>query len=307
MSRFFVAGLINVETTLAVGGFPIEYNPCNYPFFGVQTTVSGVGLNIAKALTVLGNELDFASIIGGDENAELVRMNLQKNGIPIDGVICQMDETAQSVILYDPSGRRQIYTDLKDIQGQSYPVELAEPALSACDLAVICNINFSRPLLSITKDMGKLIATDVHAIFNLDDDYNRDYMRHADILFLSDESLPDSPEAIARDLMARYHPLIIVIGLGAKGALLSVREDEFMGRFPAVRTREVVNSIGAGDALFSSFLDRYLRTRDPYRALRAAMVFASYKIGEKGAADGFLTGEELDRWVQKTADQFPHQ
>ena len=49
MSRFFVAGLINLETTLAVDGFPLPYFPVRYPFFGIQTTVSGVGYNITKA------------------------------------------------------------------------------------------------------------------------------------------------------------------------------------------------------------------------------------------------------------------
>jgi len=90
-----------------------------------------------------------------------------------------------------------------------------------------------------------------------------------------------------------------VIGLGEKGALLAVRKDGFVGRFPAVYTRPVVNSIGAGDALFSAFLDGYMRTYDPFAALRRAMVFASYKIGEKGAAEGFLSEEELDSWVDR--------
>lgn len=81
--------------------------------------------------------------------------------------------------------------------------------------------------------------------------------------------------------------------------MLAVRRDEFLARYPAVFTRRVVNTIGAGDALFSAFLDRYSRTKNPYRALQAAMVFASYKIGEKGAAQGFLTGKELDDWMGK--------
>ena len=302
MSRFFVAGLINVETTLAVEKFPIDYNPCNFPFFGIQTTVSGVGFNIAKALASLGNKVDFMSIIGGGNNGVIVRDQLKKCGVSDEFVIDQLAETAQSVILYDPSGRRQIYTDLKDIQDQVYPESLAENALLACDLAAICNINFSRPLLSLAKQAEKLIATDVHAISSLDDEYNQDYMRQSDILFMSDESLPASPKEIAREVMQRFSPRILVIGMGSKGALLAVQEDDFFGHFPATRTRSVVNTIGAGDALFSAFLDRYLRTRDPYLALKAGMVFASYKIGEKGAADGFLDGHGLDTWLRKTAE-----
>ena len=299
MTRFFVAGLINMETTLAIEGFPLQYSPDNYPFFGIQTTVSGVGLNISNALTKLGNLVDFASLIGKDGNGWLVRRRLAEEGISDDLILSTLLETAQSVIIYEKDGRRQIHTDLKDIQEQAYPIDSAQAALKKCDLAVICNINFSRPLLSLAKDLGKPIATDVHAQSSLDDAYNKDFFDAADILFMSDEKLPETPERMAKDVMDRFSAEIFVIGLGQKGALLAVREDNFIGRFEAVRTREVVNSIGAGDALFSAFLDRFMKTSDPYAAIREAMIFASYKIGEKGAADGFLTSEELDKWVKK--------
>lgn len=299
MSRFFVAGLINLETTLAIDDFPLPYSPVRYPFFGIQTTVSGVGYNIAKALTVLGNRVDLASLIGRDENGQLVRKALAGDGIPEALVLESLAETAQAAILYDPQGKRQIHTDLKDIQEHTYPLEQAEAAIRAADLAVIGNINFSRPLLGAAKAAGKWIATDVHALSSLEDDYNQDYLGAADILFLSDEALPDSPEQITRRIWKQFAAQIVVIGLGAQGALMGVRRDGFIGRFPAVSTRKVVNTIGAGDALFSAFLDRFQRTHDPYAAIRQAMVFASYKIGEKGAAQGFLTAEALDDWTHK--------
>ena len=299
MGRFFVAGLVNVETTVAIDGFPLDYFPVRYPFYGLHTAVSGVGWNIARALTTLGNSVDFASLIGGDQNGQLARQGLANAGIHDGLVLSTLDATAQSVILYDPAGRRQIHVDLKDIQSQSYPVHLAEAAIRYCDLAVICNINFARPLLDIAKQAGKPIATDVHALADLDDAYNREYMQAATILFLSDDSLPDAPEAVAQYLLGHTSAAIVVIGLGAQGALLAVRADDFIGRFPAVQTRPVVNTIGAGDALFSAFLDRYLRQGDPYAALQAAQVFASYKIGEKGAAEGFLSPDELDQLVDK--------
>ena len=299
MSRFFVAGLINLETTLAIDDFPLPYFPVRYPFFGIQTTVSGVGYNIAKALTVLGNRVDLASLIGRDENGQLVRKALAADGIPEALVLESLAETAQAAILYDPQGKRQIHTDLKDIQEHTYPLEQAEAAIRAADLAVIGNINFSRPLLGAAKAAGKWIATDVHALSSLEDDYNQDYLGAADILFLSDEALPDSPEQITRRIWKQFAAQIVVIGLGAQGALMGVRRDGFIGRFPAVSTRKVVNTIGAGDALFSAFLDRFQRTHDPYAAIRQAMVFASYKIGEKGAAQGFLTAEALDDWTHK--------
>lgn len=300
MKRFFVAGLINIETTMAIDSFPLEYSPDHYPFFGVESTVSGVGFNIAKALTKLGNKVDLASLIGEDDNGFLARQALAKEGISDTLVLNDLDATAQSVILYEMEGRRQLHTDLKDAQQKHYPITKARGALQKCDLGVICNINFARPLLGLAKELEKLIATDVHALVSLNDEYNQDFLQAADILFMSDEKLPGSPEEIARGVMERFKTKILVIGLGKKGALLAVRRDDFIGWFESVRTRKVVNSIGAGDALFSAFLDRFMRSADPYTAIREAMIFASYKIGEKGAADGFLTSGELDAWVRKS-------
>ncbi len=54
-----------------------------------------------------------------------------------------------------------------------------------------------------------------------------------------------------------------MIGLGEKGALLAVRKDNVIERVPAVTTRKVINTIGAGDALFSAFLHSYQRTKNP--------------------------------------------
>ncbi len=44
MAKVLVSGLINIETTLKIDRFPFEYAPVRYPFFGVNSTVSGVPL-----------------------------------------------------------------------------------------------------------------------------------------------------------------------------------------------------------------------------------------------------------------------
>ena len=303
MARFFLSGLINLETTLAIEGFPLNYDPVRYPFFGLQSTVSGVGFNIAAALTKLGNQVFFASLIGSDESGLLARKALTQLGVSDRFVLERSSATAQSVILYDPDGRRQIHVDLKDIQELRYPQSVARKALVGCDLAVLCNINFSRNMIKFAKESGVPIATDVHTLADIKDPYNRDFMDAADILFLSDEALTASPESVAQALLAEYGVNILVIGLGDKGALLAVREAGFIGRYPAVFTRTRVNTIGAGDAMFAAFLDRYWRSKDPQRALQEAMVFASYKVGAKSAAEGFLNGKELNVWVDKLTNK----
>jgi sugar/nucleoside kinase (ribokinase family) len=295
MGKILVAGLINIETTAQVDGFPIEYTPVRYLFFGVNATVSGVGYNVAKALTVLGDGVQLVSMVGRDLDSRIVYEQLTLDGIPHAFVIQEPEHTARSVILYDPVGRRMINVDLKDLQERIYPDVLFEQAAHAVSLAVLCNINFARPFLHKMKARGVPVATDVHAISDLDDDYNRDYMAAATILFMSHEQLPCSPEDWVRALWDRFGTEIAVVGLGAEGALLGLRRDGTLARIPAVPTRPIVNTIGAGDALFAAFVHVYHETGDPLLAIQKAVVFASYKIGEKGAAQGFLSAAALDR------------
>jgi len=297
LAGFLVSGLINIETTLRIAEFPLVYNPVNYPFHGVQTSVSGVGYNVAKALTRLGHGVKFLSLIGTDEfAADVVRATLKKDEIPADFVLPQVASTAQSVILYDHQGNRQIHVDLKDLQEQHYPLELFQSAAQSCEMLVLCNINFSRSLLAPARATGKWIATDLHSIGSVDDAYEQDFLRAAQIVFLSHENLPIPPEDFARAVLDRYQNEIVVIGLGAQGALLAVRRDGTIQRVPAVVTRPVVNTIGAGDALFSAFIHEFVAHRDALQALRTAVVYASYKIGAVSAADGLLNAAELDAW-----------
>jgi sugar/nucleoside kinase (ribokinase family) len=299
VSKILVSGLINLETTLKIDRFPQEYFPVRYPFFGVGTTVSGVGYNVARALTTLGDSVSFLSLIGQDLAGQVVRLTMKPQNLPGSFVLSQLAQTPQSVILYDPDGRRQIHVDLKDIQEQAYPQEIFEQALRGCSLAVLCNINFSRPFLRQTQQKGIWVATDVHALESLNDPYNLEFMETADILFMSDERLPCPAEDCIRQVQNRFKAEIIVIGMGARGALLAVRSDRFIERCPAVSARPVVNTIGAGDALFSCFVHDYVRDRDPYQAIRKAIFFASYKIGANGAAEGFLAEKELESIIQE--------
>jgi ribokinase len=304
MGDVLVSGLINIETTLKVERFPIEYSPVRFSFYGANSSVSGVGLNVAKALATLGDQARLLSLIGRDAAGVMVREALRAAHLNGDGVLERLANTPQSVILYDERGRRQINVDLKDIQEQAYPAEQFEQALHQSSLAVLCNINFSRPFLPLARRAGKLIATDVHTIASLEDDYNQDFMAAADILFMSDEHLPLAPEELARRVLDRFGAEVVVIGLGSKGALLAARQDHILERLPAVVTRPVVNTIGAGDALFSCFVHYYAKTRDPYLSLQRAIVFASYKIGEAGAADGFLDEASLERLCLEKSSLF---
>ena len=290
--KLLVSGLLNVETTVPVRGFPINYYPIDYPFFGIRSAVSGVGFNIAKALTTLGDQVELVSFLGRDEEGDRILRTLEQERIGADRILRELESTPVSTVLFDPAGRRQIYCDLKDIQDRRLDPETLRHALLACSAAVLCNINFNRPLLRIARELGILTATDVHVLGSVEDDYNREFMEQADVLFFSDENLPCPAEDFIRRLRDRYHNRVLVTGMGTKGALL-LEENREPVHIPAWTGGPVVNTVGAGDALFSAFLHFYCREGVAEAALHRAVVFAAVKIGLHGSAQGFCTERQL--------------
>ena len=169
-------------------------------------------------------------------------------------------------------------------------------------MAAACTINFNRPLLALAKAAGIPIATDVHILSDPDDAYNRDFMAAADILFLSDEGLWDSPENCLRQLQQRYGCAIIVLGRGHQGAMLLSREEDRIYSFPAAHVGQAVNTVGAGDALFSAFLHYYHKGLSPVDALLRAEVFAAAKVCHSGGAAGFSSEADVEALYARCAD-----
>lgn len=294
--KILVSGLLNTETTTAVRGFPIHYYPIDYAFFGVNTAVSGVAFNLAKALKTLGDEVQLASMTGHDFAAAYIRDALQELDISTQYVQPKLRQTPSSVVLYDPDGKRQIYCDLKDIQEIAYAFNAS--ILEGIDLVAACNINFNRPLLHLAKQTGKIIATDVHVLSDIYDEYNREFMEQADILFLSDEAVGDNYRAFMEQLADAYPCRIIVMGRGAKGAAIYLRDTGELTEMPATSAGTVVNTVGAGDALFSAFLHYYTKGLAPLDALQRAQIFATHKITVSGASNGFVSEQTVEEWVK---------
>ena len=295
--KFFVSGLVNVETNLRVRSFPVTYYPIDYPFFGINTTISGVGYNIAKAARKLGNDVTFASLIGSDNEGKRISQALDDDGVDKGLVFEELECTPVSVILYEPieNGRRQIYSDLKDIQEKTLDPERVKGAIYDSDICVLCNSNFNRKLLPLAKGAGKLIATDVHMLNNVKDPFNRDFMRYADILFLSDEDIPTPPRDFVTALKNEYKADIIVMGMGADGALLYERKTDCMLHMPAYSLGGVVNTVGAGDALFAAFIHYYNKLGgNAVEALKRAQIFAALKIRCDGGSVGFSTEAQVE-------------
>ena len=289
MSNILVSGLINIETSCPIKEFPIEYFPIDYPFGKVNSCISGVGFNLISNLKQLGDDITFISMVGNDLFGNLIISELESKNLPTKNIYKILTATPQSVVLYDSIGKREIYCDLKDYQEANLDFSNLKIKIEEAEVIIACNSNFNRPLLKLASQMHKRIATDVHVFSNPDDEYNKDFLENANILFMSDEGLKDKDiKNFVFELYRKFHNEIIVVGCGSRGALLFEAENQEFTEVPAVYTRPVVATSGAGDTLFSSFIHFLSKGNNAKESLKLACIAASYKIGEAGSSKGFL-------------------
>ena len=296
MKKIFVSGLLNIEHSLKVNSFPINYSPIEYPFFGVNSTISGVGYNIFKALTTLGSEVDLYSVVGDDNNGALIKTALRREGINVKHIKTLEDEqTPESVVIYDKDGNRKVYCDLKNIQN----ISLDADGINFDDysFAIITNINFNRALLPVFKKHGVRIVVDVHVLTDIDDPYNLEFMKYADFLFLSNEGCKGREYAFIQEIYHKYHNELIIMGCGDEGAIGYYGEDCYGFFQKAVAPLGVVNTVGAGDALLSAYIHFWNKGYGDDPSLKAAVTFAGLKISQSGGSNGFVDEETLKNYL----------
>ena len=291
-----VAGLMNIELSTKVESFPIAYEPVSFLFNQNTLNISGVGYNVMMALHQLGADVKPFSLVGRDLPGEMIINTLDKHGIDTTHIYPILKETPTTTVLVDQKGMRSIYCDLKDIQDQSiaYTSDLSE-----MDLVILGTTNFSRGLIDQAKKAEKLIAVDVHILSDIHDPYHKDFLTHADIVFFSHEKLTVDPKTFILSLVKTYDINIIVCTLGDQGLLYYTKQTEIIRKINAVWQPKIESTIGAGDALFSSFLYFFLKGHPVEQALRHATFFASYKLGFSGGSQGFLSEKDLITFIKK--------
>ena len=297
MSRFMVAGFVQLETIVKVDALPIPYFQFQSIPDMINTNIGGCGYNESMALKWLGNEVDFMSMIGKDlKDSDLFKkLMLNDEQLSFEYVLPRLDAMPSSVILYN-NGKKQIFEDVKDIRTVSYDYDLFERQIQDKDMVLISSCNFCRPVIELAKKYNKPLAVNVRSMRKERMVQKEDFLKAADILYISDDELDKDPYECINECREKYNQKIIIIGIGSKGVILYTREDNSILEYKPVKTNEIVNTVGAGNAMFSAFLHYYVKTGDAKESIKNALLFASYKIGFIGTSNGFMTEEQIEQW-----------
>ena len=298
MGKFMVAGFVQFETIVKVDDLPLPYKEFESIPETINTDIGGAGFNEAMALRWLGDEVDFMSMVAKNMSRSQIHAYLEKNEVNLstDYVLQKLDGMPTSVVLYKTSGKKQIFEDVKDIRTVEYDFDLFERQIQDKDMVLISNCNFCRPVLALAKKYNTPIALNVRSMRAEKIANKADFLAAADIVYISDDDLEGDPYDCINECRKKYDPEIIIMGMGDRGVILYMREDNSVIEYKPVKTYEVVNTVGAGNAIFSSFLHYYVKTKDARDAIKNALLFVSYKISFVGTSNGFMTEEQIEQW-----------
>ncbi len=296
MSKFLVAGIVQRETIVKVDKIPIDYTYVTNTPNTIYTSTGGDAYNESLALKWLGDSVDFMSMIGQDESMDLINPPGSEITLETDYILPRLHNTPVSVVLYDDNRKQQIFEDYKELREVAYDLYLFKERAIRAEMLVISNVNFCRPLLQIGKELRKPIAINMREYQESKLCHNEEFLKAADILYVSDDNLIEEPYDFVKSLAAKYRCQIIILGQGADGLILYDKNKNIIAHYNTVKTHGIVNTVGAGNALFSSFLHFYNKTGDSVFSVKNALLFASYKIGFIGTSNGFMTEEQINQW-----------
>ena len=296
MGKFVVAGITQIETIVKVEKIPIDFHLVTAMPDSIHMSAGGDAYNESLALVWLGNEVSFCSMVGKNFDMNLINPPDRQITLWTEHMLKTMDDTPIEVILYDKARRQQIFEDIKNLRDVPYDMDRAIPLIDASDMVVLANANFCRPFVEEAKKAGKPIAVNIRNFRREKEQFNTDFLGSADILYFGDDSLDEDPFDFVKSIEQTYGTKIIILGQGAEGLIIYDREQDIIAHYNTVKTNEVVNTAGAGNALFSCFLHFYLKDGDSVAAIKNALLFASYKIGYMGTSNGFMTPEQVEQW-----------
>ena len=291
MPKFVVVGVASLYLAAGVGEFPLEHRLKAVPDW-MRAGVAGSATHVAKVLNALGDQVRLCALAGSDPAGLAIRADLRASGLLGEGVI-DAGATSLGVALVAPDGSRLGLPYTAMVNAVGYPAETFRRMADGADLAVLTRARFTRPLIRLAEQLPVRIAVDVHLISDVHDTQSRPWLEAADILFCSHEQLPCPPPAWVARVFGSYPGCQVVgVGRGAGGAILGLRDGTLVSA-EAVTPRGVVNTSGAGDTLFASFLHGWLATGNPVDALQAAVLHAGWRIGDPVPGAGPMSEAEL--------------
>lgn len=287
-----VVGNVGIDTQVYLPGYEIDFR-VEANFTENLDCVGQAGGYSSRGFAQLGKRCAFIGYAGDDFQGQHIRDELSGDGVDLTGLFIDPAGTSRSINIMYPDGRRKNFYDGKSHMTLEPDLEQCAAILRHTTLAHFHLPHWARRLLPLAREAGVLIACDLQDMPSVYDEYRRDFIEQADILFFSSVNL-DDPVAAVQHILHMRSGRIVVVGMGKKGCLLGT--DQGIRSYGAVDLPlPIVDTNGAGDGLAVGFLASYvLEGRSLEESIRRGQIVARYTCAQRSSSSSLISSEALE-------------
>jgi sugar/nucleoside kinase (ribokinase family) len=293
-----VVGNVGIDTNVYLPGSDIDFS-VEANFTQNLDYVGQAGGYASRGFAQLGHITAFIGHVGNDYHGHFIRQEFARDGIDTTALFIDPQGTSRSINFMYGDGRRKNFYDGKGHMDFEPDLGICRKVLSQAKLAHFNIPNWARRLLPVAQELGLTIACDIQDIVSPDDDYRRDFIKYANILFFSATNHPN-PTFLIEYFLAARPELIIVVGMGAKGCALGTKDG--IQFFPPIEMNTpVIDTNGAGDGLAVGFLSSYML--DNYSlptSITRGQIVARYTCTQKASSASLITPLQLAHYFSLT-------
>jgi sugar/nucleoside kinase (ribokinase family) len=292
-----VVGNVGIDTNIYLPGAEIDFS-VEANFTDNVDYVGQAGGYASRGYAQLGWRTAFIGYVGADFSGRFIREEFARDGVDTSALFVDPAGTSRSINCMYRDGRRKNFYDGKGHMHLQPDLPACQRVLAGAKLAHFNLPNWARRLLPLVKTAGGCVACDLQDVVALDDPYRQDFIRAADILFLSATNHPD-PTPLIHTLVSAKPEQIVVVGMGARGCALGTHAGvEFFP--PVAMEAPVIDTNGAGDGLAVGFLSSYvLEGYSLQESVRRGQIVARYTCTQRATSSHLITREQLASFFRK--------
>ena len=254
----------------------------------------------SRGFAALGRPTSFIGHVGEDVFGTWVRSELAGDGIDLTGLAVDPAGTARSVNLVGSDGSRINFYDGRGHRDLTVDPESAAALFAGAKLALFHLPDWARHLLPIARRAGAVIACDLQDVRDPDDEYLRDFLEGADLLFVS-SAHHLNPAPMLKRLVRRSGGATVVCGRGGLG--VAVATTDGIRAFPPPPSQlPLVDTNGAGDALAVGFLVAHeLQGLTLEESVQRAQLTARWSCAQRASSSNLITPDQLEALVAQAS------
>ncbi|KDE58231.1 sugar kinase [Halostagnicola sp. A56] len=276
MVTVLIAGHVNWDVTLRVDRFPEPDGEA--AIRSRHQSGGGSAANVATALSRLEVETGIVGSIGDDEHGRLVRRDLERTGIALEGLrVVEDAATSVKYLLVTDSGAVSVLgndgvneaigpedVDPEPIRAAEHVHLTSQRPETAAEIARLAD----RAGATVSFDPGRRLGDREYA----------DTLALADIVFANGRELETMVDG--DDPVAAFTEGTVVAKLGRNGGEVHTPDGSFVHEGFEV---DSIDTSGAGDAFAAGFIAAHRRTGDPETALAYANACGALTASQTGS------------------------